>query len=268
MRISWKATLVIFLFVLFIYISFTAKPVLPIRLAGSTAFQPFAEKLAEQYMEENPGVSIDVQGGGSAVGIMASQQGIVDIGMADMLSLPKDIDHLEKVIVARDGIAVIVNPTNSVRDLSFDQLGNIFSGEIKNWKDLGFSNGPIRVISREEGSGTKKSFDQLVLKGKKLTREAMFQDSNGTIREAVRNDPNAIGYISIGYLTSGIKSLVIDGIAATNENVKAGTYKIARPIFLILKANSKDSSRKFFDYLLGNEAQKIIADDGLIPVKL
>lgn len=257
----------VLLFVLFIYVSFAAKTVLPIRLAGSTAFQPFAEKLAEKYMEEHPGVSVDVQGGGSAVGIMASQQGIVDIGMADMLTLPQNIDHLERVIVARDGIAVIVNPANKLNEVTFDQLGKIFSGEIKNWEDLGFSSGPIRVISREEGSGTKKSFDQLVLKGKRLTGEAMFQDSNGTIRETVRSDPNAIGYISIGYLTSGVKPLVIDGTAATNKNVMAGTYKIARPIFLILKANPKDAARKFLDYILGSEAQKIIAADGLIPVK-
>lgn len=267
MRISWKAALFILLFVLFIYVSFTAKPVLPIRLAGSTAFQPFAEKLAEKYMEEYPGSTIDVQGGGSAVGVMASQQGIVDIGMADLLSLPHDIDYLERIVVARDGIAVIVNPANKANEITFDQLGKIFSGEIDNWQDLGSGNGPIRVISREEGSGTKKSFDQLILKGKKLTREAMFQDSNGTIREAVRSDPNAIGYISIGYLTSNVKPLVIDGITATNDNVKAGTYKIARPIFLILKANPSEAARKFFNYLLGSEAQKIIAADGLIPVK-
>ncbi|OGG27121.1 hypothetical protein A2960_01655 [Candidatus Gottesmanbacteria bacterium RIFCSPLOWO2_01_FULL_39_12b] len=264
---SWKAAIFILLFVLFIYVSFTAKPVLPIRLAGSTAFQPFAEKLAEKYMEEHPSITVDVQGGGSAVGIMASQQGIVDIGMADMLSLPHDIDYLERTVVARDGIAVIVNPANKANEISFDQLGKIFSGEINNWKDVSFDNAPIRVISREEGSGTKKSFDQLVLNGKKLTREAMFQDSNGTIRETVRSDPNAIGYISIGYLTSNVKPLLIDGIAATNENVKAGIYKISRPIFLILKANPKDAARKFLNYLLEAEAQKIIASDGLIPVK-
>lgn len=267
MRISWKVALFILLFAIFIYVSFTAIPVLPIRLAGSTAFQPFAEKLAEKYMSEFPGITVDVQGGGSAVGIMASQQGIVDIGMADLLSLPHDIDYLERIVVARDGIAVIVNSANKTNEITFDQLDGIFSGEIDNWQDFGFDNGPIRVISREEGSGTKKSFDQLVLKGKKLTREAMFQDSNGTIREAVRNDPNAIGYISIGYLTSNVKPLLIDGIAATNDNVKAGTYKIARPIFLILKANPSEAARKLFNYLLGSEAQKIIAADGLIPVK-
>ena len=267
MRISWKTLFFVLFLFLFIYITFTAKPVLPIRLAGSTAFQPFAAKLAEKYMEDHPDVTIDVQGGGSAVGIMASQQGIVDIGMADMLSLPPDIDYLERTIVARDGIAVIVNPNNKVKGITFDILGKIFSGEIKNWKDLGSDKGPIRVISREEGSGTKKSFDQLVLKKKKLTVDAMFQDSNGTIREALRNDPNAIGYISIGYLTPDVKPLVIDGIAPTNENVKSGAYKIARPIFLILKDTPSEKTRKFFEYFLSKEAQQIIAQDGLIQVE-
>ncbi|OGG14586.1 hypothetical protein A2773_02250 [Candidatus Gottesmanbacteria bacterium RIFCSPHIGHO2_01_FULL_39_10] len=267
MRFSWKPILLVFLFFLFFYFSFTSRPKLPVRLAGSTAFQPFAEILAETYMAKYPETIIDVQGGGSAVGIMASQQGIVDIGMADMLSLPKDVDHLERVIVARDGIAVIVNRDNKMEDISFETLGKIFSGDIKKWDDLGIKSSAIRVISREDGSGTRKSFDQLVLGKKKLTRDAMFQDSNGTIRESVKNDPNAIGYISIGYLTEDVKPLKIDGYEATNENVINESYKIARPVFLILKSNTSKEARKFLDYMLSSEGQKNIADEGLIPVK-
>jgi phosphate transport system substrate-binding protein len=251
---------------LFLVISGT-KPQKFIRLAGSTAFQPFAEKLAEIYMEKHPGIIVDVQGGGSAVGIMAANQGIVDIGMVDMVSLPKVAQALEAITVARDGIAVIVHSSNKIKGVTSEQLKNIFSGEISNWKDVGEESAPIRVISREEGSGTRKSFDQLVLLGKRLTPEAMFQDSNGTIREAVRRDPQAIGYISIGFLSADVKPLPIDGIPADNENVKAEKYKIARPIYFLLKSNPSADARDFVNFILSNDAQQILANDGLIPVR-
>ncbi len=260
--------IIFFVLILFlVFISSNAKPPKYIRLAGSTAFQPFAEKLAEIYMEKHPEIIVDVQGGGSAVGIMAVNQGIVDIGMVDMVSLPKETLSLESVTVARDGIAVIVHNSNKINNLTSQQLKNIFSGEIKNWKEIGGITGSIRVISREEGSGTRKSFDQLVLAGKRLTSEAMFQDSNGTIREAIKRDPNAIGYISIGFLNPEIKALSIDGFAANNENVKAGKYKIARPIYFILKPDPSLNTRDFVNFILSDASQQILADDGLIPIK-
>lgn len=238
-----------------------------LRLAGSTAFLPFAENLVELYMEKHPDITIDVQGGGSAVGIMATLQGIVDIGMVDMTTLPKETDSLEKVIVARDGIAVIVHPSNKVEGLTLEQLRDIFNGKSKSWKDVGGATSPIRVISREEGSGTRKSFDQLVLNGVKLSSDAMFQDSNGSIREAVKNDPDSISYISIGFLTSPVKPLRIDGVTASNENVKAGKYKIARPIYFLLKNNPTRDTQEFVKFMLGSVAQGMIETDGLISIK-
>ena len=169
-----------------------------VTLAGSTAFQPFAEKLAEHYLATHPGLQINVQGGGSAVGIQAALSGTADIGMADLLELPKEADALKPIVVAKDGIAIVVNPRNSVPGLTEQQTSAVFAGELTNWKDLGGLDAVVRVISREEGSGTRRSFDKLALKEKKLTPYALFQNSNGTVREAVASDPKAIGYLSIG----------------------------------------------------------------------
>lgn len=260
--------IIVFIFLVLAYLFVgSTKPKKIVVLAGSTAFQPFAEKLAEIYMEKNPDETIDVQGGGSAVGIMAASTGIVDIGMADMVALPKIADPLEKIIVAYDGIAVIVNNSRKVNNLKLSQLKGIFSGSVRNWRDIGEEDGPIRVISREEGSGTRKSFDQLVLAGERLTKDAMYQDSNGTIREAVKSDPYAISYISIGFLNSSVRPLSLDGTSATNENVKLGKYTIVRPIYFLLKTNPKKDTKDFISFILGGEAQKIISQDGLISVR-
>jgi len=236
-------------------------------LAGSTAFQPFAEKLAEVYMEKHPNVTIDVQGGGSALGIMTALQGIVDIGMADMVKLPKEADPLTKTIVAMDGIAIIVNEKNSISKLTSIEAQKVFSGDITDWSQLGPKKGNIRVISREDGSGTRKSFDKLVLGKIKLTKNAMYQDSNGTIREAIKSDPNSIGYISIGFLIPGVKPLVFDGVAPTNENVKKGIYKIFRPVYFLTNGEPGRLAQKFINFMLSDEAQSIIKKDGLISIK-
>lgn len=269
MLFRFKNILIFFLILLVLTYLFTGstRPGKIVRLAGSTAFQPFAEKLAEIYMEKNPDETIDVQGGGSAVGIMAATTGIADIGMADMVTLPKIVEPLEKIIVAYDGIAVIVNNSKKINNLTRSQLKGIFNGSIKNWRDIGGEDGPIRVISREEGSGTRKSFDQLVLSGGRLTKDAMYQDSNGTIREAVKSDPNAISYISIGFLNSSVRQLTLDGIDATNENVKSGEYTIVRPIYFLIKTNPNKNTKDFISFILSDEAQKIISQDGLISVR-
>ncbi|HPM41068.1 MAG TPA: phosphate ABC transporter substrate-binding protein, partial [bacterium] len=191
-------------------------------LAGSTAFQPFAEKLAEHYLELNPQVQINVQGGGSAVGIQSAISGAAEIGMADLVEIPAEARSLDAVVVARDGIAIIVHPSNPVASLTSDQERAIFSGRVANWKEVGGEDAPIRVISREEGSGTRRSFDKLVLKGEKLAAGALFQNSNGTCREAVASDPNAIGYVSIGLVNDKVKALSYDGVHPTNEDVKKG----------------------------------------------
>lgn len=237
-----------------------------VTIAGSTAFQPFAEKLAEQYMETNNNVNITVQGGGSAMGIQSANSGASQIGMADLVVLPDEAKSLTATVVARDGIAVVVNPKNNVTDLTTDQVRDIFNGKITNWKDVGGADAPITVVSREAGSGTRSSFEQIIT-SVNLKKDALIQDSNGTIRETVANDANSIGYLSHGLLNDKIKAVKIDGQEASKESIVGGNYKLVRPIYLLTKGNPQGEVKNFIDYILSSEGQKTIEADGLLGVK-
>lgn len=237
-----------------------------IMMAGSTAFQPFAEKLAETYMESNDKVSITVQGGGSAVGIQSANSGAADIGMADLVELPAEAKNLTSTVVARDGIAMIVHPRNIVSGLTTDQIHDIFNGKIINWKEVGGNDASITVVSREAGSGTRSSFESIV-KDISLKKDALIQDSNGTIRETVANDVNAIGYLSHGLINYKIKAIKIDGVESTSENIISGKYKLVRPIFLLVKGGIQGEIKNFIDYILSPDGQEIIKTNGLLPAK-
>ena len=237
-----------------------------ITLAGSTAFQPFAEKLADQYMKTHLSASITVQGGGSAVGVQSAISGAAQIGMADLVELPPEAKQLTATVVARDGIALVLNPTNKITNLSMQQVRDIFNGKIKNWKEVGGANAPITVVSREAGSGTRSSFEQIV-KEISLTKDALIQDSNGTIRETVSNDPNAVGYLSHGLLNEKIRAIKIDDQECTSELITTGSYKLVRPIYLLVKGAPAGEVKNFIDYILSAEGQSTIKASGLIPAK-
>ena len=236
-------------------------------VAGSTAFQPFCEKLAEAYMAEHPEAQISVQGGGSSVGIQSALSGAAQIGMADMVELPPEAKPLHGTVVARDGVAIIVNPANAVSALSSDQVRGIFSGQIRNWKDVGGADAAITVISREDGSGTRKSFDALMLRPAKLAKDALIQDSNGTIREAVAGNPKSISYLTISLVNEKIKALKLDGVDPTNQNVIDGKYKIARPVYFLTKGEPAGLAKELTDFVLSERGQKMISEDGLIPAR-
>ena len=237
-----------------------------ITLAGSTAFQPFAEKLADQYMAAHPDVAVTVQGGGSAVGIQSALSGAAQIGMADMVTLPPECAALTQFVVARDGIAVVVHPANKVGTLTTAQLKDVFTGALKNWKDVGGEDKPIAVVSREAGSGTRSSFEQ-ILGGVKLTPEAIIQDSNGTIRETVANDPNSIGYLSHGLLNAKVRQMPVDGILCSEDTIQAGAYHLVRPIFLLTKGAPSPDCKALIDYILSADGQKTVRAKGLLGAK-
>lgn len=234
--------------------------------AGSTAFLPFAEKLAEEFVASHPGYSVTVQGGGSAVGIQAAISGAAQIGMADMVTLPDEARDLDAVVVARDGVAVVVHPSNPVADLTLEQIRRIYSGEITSWRDVGGEDRPITVVSREAGSGTRSSFEQIV-GGVRLTTDAIIQDSNGTIRETVASDPRAVGYISNGVVNERVKPLTVGGIPSTTAEVVAGRYPLVRPIYFLTRGRLTEACRAFIDYVLGPEGQRIIRENGLVPAR-
>ena len=242
------------------------KPRENITMAGSTAFQPFAEKLSDQYMSSHPGVAITIQGGGSALGIQSALSGAAQIGMADLVTLPKEADSLKNIVVARDGIAVVLNPANPVTGLTMEQVRGIFSGVIKNWKEVGGADHAIAVISREAGSGTRTSFEQII-GSVTLAPDALIQDSNGTIRETVANDAHAIGYLSHGLVNEKIKPVTVDTASCSEKDIMAGNYKLVRPVFLVYRADVTPACQAFLDYLLSAEAQELLHQNGLIRAK-
>ena len=235
-------------------------------VAGSTAFQPFAEKLAEQFMAKRPDVNITVQGGGSALGIQSARSGAAQIGMADLVELPPEAKELLGVTVARDGIAIIVNPANTLTNLSLEQIRGIFQGTIKNWKEAGGADQPIRVVSREAGSGTRSSFETII-GGITLANDAIIQDSNGTIRETVANDQDAVGYLSHGLLNAKVKAVCVNGVECTENEIVAGQYKLVRPVFLLVLGPPAGAAKDFIDYTLSREGQETIRMNGLLPAK-
>lgn len=237
-----------------------------ITLAGSTAFQPFAEKLAEQYMATNSNVNITVQGGGSAVGIQSANSGAAQIGMADLVTLPEEAKGLTPTVVAQDGIVVVVNPNNKIENLTAEQIRDIFNGKIANWKEVGGIDAPITVVSREAGSGTRSSFEQII-KEITLKKDALIQDSNGTIRETVANDANSVGYLSHGLINEKIRALKVNNEECTPESIASGKYILVRPIYFLVKGQIQGEIQNFINYILSAEGQKTIKDNGLLPVK-
>jgi phosphate transport system substrate-binding protein len=236
-------------------------------IAGSTSVQPFSEVLAEKFMEKNKGIQVNVQGGGSSVGVEAAISGAAGLGSTsrDLTSEEKAKNILDTKI-ALDGIAIVVNPSNNINALKTQDVMNIYLGNIKNWKELGGPDAPITVVSREDGSGTREAFTTLVMNKKDIVKTAIIQNSTGAVATTVAGDKNAIGYVSLASISKDIKALNIDGAAATAENVKAGTYKLQRPFLYVTKNAPSGLSKAFIDFVLSPEGQKIMVDEGAISI--
>jgi phosphate transport system substrate-binding protein len=235
-------------------------------LAGSTSVQPFAEKWAELYMQKNSGAQIHVQGGGSTAGVRAVKTGAAQIGTVSR-DLKSDEKDLKPVVVARDGIAVVINPKNPLAGLSLKDVRDVFSGAKRTWKDLGGEDRPITVITREEGSGTRTAFEELVMKEERIGKAALVQDSTGAVREMVKSDLGAIGYISLGQVTADVKAVPLDGVAATEANVLAGKYPLVRPFTFVFSGEPSGLAKQFLDFVLSAEGQALSRKEGLIPVQ-
>ncbi|MDD8016171.1 MAG: phosphate ABC transporter substrate-binding protein [Acidobacteriota bacterium] len=235
-------------------------------VAGSTSIQPFADRWAEAYMARHPGRPVSVQGGGSSAGIRAARSGTAQIGTSSR-DLKPDEKDLKEIVVARDGLAVIVHPRNPLGGLTLEQARHIFLGEIRNWIHIGGREGPITVVTREEGSGTRGAFQELVMGKLRIAKGAIVEDSNGTVREIVAGDPNAIGYISLGLVDDRVKALALDEVPASEENILAGRYKLVRPFLFVTNGEPGREAGPFIDFVLSPEGQKMIQLEGLIPAR-
>jgi phosphate transport system substrate-binding protein len=231
--------------------------------AGSTSVQPFAEVLAEDYMKLHRGVNIDVQGGGSSAGILAASSGTADIGMSSRNLSPEE-SHLWHVEIARDGLALIVNPANPVAALTVAQARQIYSGEAVDWTAFGGKRARIHVVAREDGSGTRSSFESFVMGTVSITPRAIIQDSNGAVKQVVASDPDAIGFLSLGLVDRTVKALDLDGVRATRDDVVNGTYRLSRPFLFISKTEPQGLAKDFIEFTLSEAGKKILDSQGLV----
>ena len=233
--------------------------------AGSTTIQPLAERLAGAFTDNHPNFVVTIQGGGSSMGVNSAANGTVDIGAASRELKPGEPDLL-KHLLCRDGIAIITNPTNSVDGLSVDEIRQIFAGEIASWSEVGGADQDIIPVAREEGSGTRAAFEEMVMDDKLIINSAILQPSNGSIRTTVATTPYSIGFVSFGYLDDSVKSLAVNGAEGSIENAKSGHYPIVRPLYFLTDDEPTGLVEKFINFCLAAEGQAIVEDEGYIPV--
>lgn len=243
-----------------------------ISVAGSTTVQPLAEMLAEAFTGANPDVQIDVQGGGSSVGVKSAAQGQVDIGAASREVKESEMEEypdLQVFTIAQDGIAIVVNPDVAVDELAKDQVRDIFAGAITNWSEVGGPDKAIVVVAREEGSGTRGAFEELVMgeEGPVIVDTAILQPSNGAVRTTVSTTPDSVGFLSFGYLDESVKALSIDGVEATEANAASGAYPVVRPLNMMTKGEPSGVVKAWLDFILSTEGQAVVVEEGYIAVQ-
>lgn len=240
-----------------------------ISISGSTSMGKLMEKEAESYKGKNQSVSIEIQQIGSSAGIKNVISGVSEIGMASRELKDEEKNQVKETTIAYDGIALITNPKNGVENLTMEDIKNIYTGQVTNWKELGGKDSPIVVVSREDGSGTRDAFGEIVgFKAEELIKEATISDGNGAVKTTVAGNENAIGYISFEHIDETVKALKVEGVEATPDKVLDKSYKLSRP-FLVVSKEGKltEEGQKFIDYILSEEGQKIVEETGGIKIK-
>ena len=240
-----------------------------VSMSGSTSMEKLANAVAESFMEKYPNVTVTAEFTGSSAGIESVLAGSVDIGNSsrNLKDDEKSAGAVEN-IVAIDGIAVVADPANKVEDLTKDQLVSIYTGETKNWSEVGGDDQAIVVVGREAGSGTRGAFEELL----DIADACVYANelySTGAVMAKVASTPGAIGYVSLDVVDDSVKALKLDGVDATEENIKAGNYALSRPFVMATKgeiSEQKTEVQALFDYLTSDEGKALIKSVGLITV--
>lgn len=233
---------------------------------GSTSMNKVIGALGEAF-EADTGITVTYNATGSGAGIQAVSEGRCDIGLASRnLKDEEKANGLVGTVLAYDGIAIIVNPENPVSDLDLETIAKIYTGEIKNWKEIGGNDSEIVLIGREAGSGTRDGFEDITkTKGKCSYRQELT--STGDVITTVASNPAAIGYASLASVKDSVKAVTVDGVAPSEATIKDGSYVVQRPFVLVTKkdATLSESAQKFFDYITSANANEIIGAAGVVP---
>lgn len=258
--------------------SSTVSEVQSISVKGSDTVLPLVQAEAEEFMIENNGKNIAISGGGSGFGIAALISGHVDIATASREMTEEELEEAKanginpvETIVAYDGISVIVNPSNSVSELTFDQLRGIYNGSINNWKEVGGEDKPITVISRDSSSGTCTDFQKYVMAGDNYRSDAFIQPvTEGIVTEVSQND-DAIGYVGFAYLDSSTRVLNLDNgngsVAPMAESILNGTYPLSRSLYFYTNEEPSDLTKEFIDFVLSEAGQNLVTEVGYSPIE-
>ena len=250
-----------------------------IKISGSTTVLPIVQKAADQYMATHPDADIQISGGGSGVGIQAIGAKTVDIGMSSREVTKAEMAKYPNFVVtsvAQDGIAVIVNPANTIQYITLDQIKNIYLGKITKWTEISGASVPntnnqIVIIGRDSASGTRSYFDESVLLKATPTNKMLEKNSNGAVLQTVAQTPGSIGYVSIGFVSKDVKAVPVwynaqKIVAPTLDNVKTKTYPVSRDLYVITNGQPTGLAGDFVQYILSADGQKIVADEGYVTI--
>lgn len=237
-------------------------------VTGSTTIQPIAEVAAEEFHARYPQDAVLVSGVGSSAGIENVSSGTSDIGTSsrELKDEEKDLGLVDTPI-AFDAIAVIVNPSNPVRSLTKAQVKAIFQGKITNWREVGGPDMAIGLVNRDEASGTREAFAKIVLDKERFDPTAVILPGTGQVRSVVAQEPRAIGYISLGFVTDSVKAVAIDGVEPSEKSVVDGTYPVQRVLHMFTKGEPTGLAKQYLDFVLSPDVQEsVVRDAGFIPI--
>ncbi|MBF0407385.1 MAG: phosphate ABC transporter substrate-binding protein [Candidatus Riflebacteria bacterium] len=246
-----------------------------ITVDGSTTVGPIAKAFSEYFTSRNPELKISVAESGSGNGAKSLINGTCDIADMSRFMKPEEISAAaeKKVtpvphVVAMDGIAMIVHPANPKKDITIDEITSLYLGKVANWKEIGGPDEKVVVISRDTNSGTYEAFEDMVLKKQKMTGSVEYVGSNGAVRQRIQSTPGAIGYVGLGFIDKSVKSLPVNGVDPSKENILEGKYPIARPLFMFTNGYPRLGSDifRFVTLHLTEKGQEIIESLGYIAV--
>lgn len=244
-----------------------------ITIKGSTTVLPIMQLAVEGFMAENPGVRIDLSGGGSGEGIKAIIDSTTDLAMSSRSIRESEIDLAKtrgvtpkEFVVAKDAVAAIVHPSNKITNLTVDQLQGIFSGKITDWKDVGGDAGRIAVISRDSSSGTFETWQHFILQKERVSPTALMQASSGAVLQSVAGNRFAISYDGLGYVNDSIRALKVNDVMPTAATALDGSYPVSRDLYLYTNGEPTGVLKQFVDYLLGPKGKLFVKEAGFVPL--